>query len=251
MNACCAAASYFVVQSISEVNLSNAGPLLRGESEQIAHWIEKWEGRRFGYCLGAVVVGSSLFGAALGAWRSPLQALYSGLKFPLVILLTTTGTALLNGMLAPLLGLNLKFRQSMLIILFSYTIAALILGGFSSILLFIVLNVPPVQGASSSAAWVCFSLVRVMVVGLIAFAGILANVRLRQLLVHLSGSLAVSRRLLFGWLAANLFLGAQISWLLRPFIGSPEKPIEFLRQNAFSGNFYETVFLALKSLFNS
>jgi hypothetical protein len=227
----------------------DAGTLLRGESEKMARWIERWESKRFWHCLAAVLAGASLFGAALGAWRSPLQALYGGIKFPLVILLTTAGTALLNGMLAPLLGLNVKFRQSLLIILFSHTIAAIILGGFSPILLFVVCNAPAVR-TSAAAAGAGHSIVLLIEVGLIAFAGILANVRLRQLLDRLSGSLAVSRRVMLAWLAANLFLGAQISWLLRPFVGAPELPVEFLRANAFHGNFYEAVFFALKNLLN-
>jgi len=131
-------------------------------------------------------------------------------------------------MLAPLLGLNLKFRQSLLVILFSHTIAAVILGGFSPIVLFIVCNVPPVH-ISSSASWASHGIVLLIEVGLIAFAGIVANVRLRQLLDHLSRSAAVSRRLLLAWLAANLFLEAQISWLLRPFVGSPI-PLDGLSQ---------------------
>jgi len=216
----------------------------------MARWIDQWETKRLWYCLGAVFAGASLFGAALGEWRSPLQALYGGIKFPLVILLTTAGTGLLNGMLAPLLGLNIKFRQSLLIILFSHTIAAIILGGFSPVLLFVVCNAPPVL-TSSSASSAGHSIVLVVAVGLIAFAGILANVRLRQLLHRLSGSPPVSRRIMLAWLAANLFLGAQISWLLRPFVGAPGLPVEFLRSNAFQGNFYETVFLALKNLLNA
>jgi hypothetical protein len=52
----------------------------------------------------------------------------------------------------------------------------------------------------------------------------------------------VARRVLFAWLAGNLFLGSQLSWILRPFIGSPTLPVEFLRDAAFNGNFYETVF---------
>jgi hypothetical protein len=153
-------------------------------------------------------------------------------------------------MLAPLLGLNLKFRQSLLIILFSHTIAALILGGFSPVLLFFISNVPPTRD-QSPASWANHGAVLVLEVGLIAFAGILANVRLRQLLDHLSGRAGVSRRLLLAWLGANLFFGAQISWLLRPFVGSPGLPVEFLRRDAFHGNFYETVFVALKNLFHS
>jgi len=229
---------------------SQTGILLRGQTAEIAGWIDRWETKRVWYCLAAIFAGAGLFGAVVGEWRSPLQAFYGGIKFPLVILLTTAGTAFLNGMLAPLLGLNIKFRQSLLIILLSHTIAAIILGGFSPILLFVVCNAPSIQ-ISSSASWAGHSIVLVVEVGLIAFAGILANVRLRQLLDLLSGSPPVSKRITFAWLGANLFLGAQISWLLRPFVGSPELPVEFLRSNAFQGNFYETVFLALKNLFNS
>jgi hypothetical protein len=239
-----------MISASSSFDLRHAGTLLRGESEEIARWIERWETKRLWYCLGAVFAGAGLFGAALGEWRSPLQALYAGIKFPLVILLTTAGTGLLNGMLAPLLGLNIKFRQSLLIILFGHTIAAIILGGFSPILLFLVCNAPPVQ-TSATASSVGHSIVLVVEVGLIAFAGILASVRLRQLLDRLSGSPPVSRRIMLAWLAANLFLGAQISWLLRPFVGSPGLPVEFLRSTAFQGNFYETVFLALKNLLNA
>jgi hypothetical protein len=216
----------------------------------MARWIERWESRRLWFCLAVVIVGAGLFGAALGAWRSPMQALYGGIKVPLVVLLTTAGTALLNGMLAPLLGLNIKFRQSLMVILFSHTIAAIILGGFSPILYFVVCNAPPVPTTASASA-AGHSIVLVVEVGLIAFAGVVANVRLRQLLDRLSGSQPVSRRIMLAWLAANLFLGAQISWLLRPFVGAPELPVEFLRSNAFQGNFYETVFLALKNLFNT
>lgn len=231
-------------------DLRHGETLLRGESGEIAGWIERWESRRLRFCLAAVFAGAGLFGAALGAWRSPMQALYGGIKVPLVILLTTAGTALLNGMLAPLLGLNIKFRQSLLIILFSHTIAAIIMGGFSPILFFVVCNAPPFP-TTTSASSSGHSIVLVVEVGLVAFAGIVANVRLRQLLDRLSGSPPVSRRVMLAWLAANLFLGAQISWLLRPFVGAPGLPVEFLRSNAFQGNFYETIFHALQNLFHS
>jgi len=234
----------------STFDLRQGATLLRGESEEIARWIGRGESKQLWFCLAAVFAGAGLFGAALGEWRSPLQALYGGIKFPLVILLTTAGTTLLNGMLAPLLGLNLRFRQSLLVILFSHTIVAIIVGGFSPILLFVIGNAPPVQ-ASSSASWTGHGVVLLIEVGLIAFAGVLANVRLRQLLDRLSGHPRVSKRIMLTWLAANLLLGAQISWLLRPFVGSPGLPVEFLRADAFQGNFYEAVFHALKNLLHS
>jgi LmbE family N-acetylglucosaminyl deacetylase len=41
----------------------------------------------------------------------------------------------------------------------------------------------------------------------------------------------VAWRVISAWLAANLFLGSQLSWILRPFIGSPGLPVEFLRHD--------------------
>ena len=84
---------------------------------------------------------------------------------------------------------------------------------------------------------------------MIAFAGVAANVRLVELLRRLSPGPAVAHKVLAAWLAGNLFLGSQLCWILRPFVGSPGLPVQFLRPDAFRGNFFETVFWALKSLF--
>jgi hypothetical protein len=86
--------------------------LLRGETETISAWSEGWNTRRFALHVTIIILGAGLYGAAMGWWRDPQQALYVAIKFPLIILLTTLGNALINGMLAPLLGLNIPFRQS-------------------------------------------------------------------------------------------------------------------------------------------
>src|SRR5438477_11633344 len=88
--------------------------LLRGEAAPSGAWTETWSGRRLALCIAVIVLGAGVYGAAMGCWRSPLQALYVAIKFPLIILLTTLGNALLNAMLAPLLGLNIGLRQSFL-----------------------------------------------------------------------------------------------------------------------------------------
>src|SRR6266700_332821 len=126
--------------------------LLRGESGSIRHWVEEWNTRRVLLYVTVIMLGTGLYGAAMGWWRSPLQALYTALKLPSVILLTTLGNAMLNGMLAPLLGLNVSFRQSLSVVLLSFTIAAAILGAFSPLVLFIVWNTPPITAASPVSA---------------------------------------------------------------------------------------------------
>jgi len=54
---------------------------------------------------------------------------------------------------------------------------------------------------------------------------------------------------LLAWLAGNLFFGTQLSWILRPFIGAPGLKVEFLRRDAFKGNFYETIFRTTVQVF--
>ena len=222
--------------------------LLRGEPRPLVAWTARWEFRRVALQLGIILVGAGLYGAAMGWWRDPQQGLYTAIKFPLIILLTTLGNALLNAMLAPLLGLNIPFRQSFLAIVASFAIASAILGSFSPLTAFLVWNSPPIVDARWSGG--TYSFIMLVHVGVIAFAAIAANLRLRNLLRELGGSPRVARRVLVAWLAGNLFLGSQLSWILRPFIGAPGLPLQFLRDHPLQGNFYETVFRSWLNVFN-
>jgi hypothetical protein len=232
----------------ANLNPREISALLRGESKSILSWTENWSARRFALHIAVIILGAGFYGAAMGWWREPQQALFVAIKFPLIILLTTFGNALINGMLAPLLGLNISFRQSFSAILMSLTIASAILGAFSPLIAFMIWNAPPitpetVQGAS-------YAFIKLVHVVVITFAGVMGNAQLFQLLSRLGRSRAVAFRVLFAWLAINLFLGSQLSWILRPFIGAPNLPVEFFRATAFQGNFYENIFQSFQQIFN-
>lgn len=221
--------------------------LLRGDAERIAGWLATPNYRRLiGYSL-VILIGSSVYGFTLGIWRAPLQSIYTAIKFPLLIFLTCAGNAMVNGMLAQILGSGLSFKQTSLAILMSFAIAAVILAGFSPITLFIWYNAPPL--ASKNAIF-GHSVMLLTHVCAIAFAGIMANRRLLDLLRRISGRDATARAVLFSWLAGNLFLGAQLAWNLRPFIGSPTLAVQFLRDDPLRGNFYEAVWHALQHVFH-
>lgn len=224
------------------------GDFLRGDTATMESWLLHFNARRLAWCVGVIVLGAGIFGATVGIWRSPMQALYTAVKLPLILLLATLGNALLNGMLAPLLGLNLGFRQSLQAILLSFTVAATILGSFAPLMLFLVWNAPPLDLASPHGT-TAYESVLLVNVAAIALAGLVANVRLLQLLGHFGGAVA-ARQVLLTWLAGNLFLGAQLSWNLRPFIGAPELAVAFLRPNAFEGNFFEAVLFSLNRFLN-
>lgn len=221
--------------------------LLRGSVTEGRAAIEEPDTRRWLLYLAIILGGAGLFGAALGSWRDPVQALYTAIKLPLIVLVVSLGNGLLNAMLAPLLGINLGLRQSLLAVLMSFTIAAAILGAFSPLLYFLIWNTPPLTtGASTNAG--AHSFVLLCETAMIAFAGIAANVRLLQLLRELSGSASAAQKVLFAWLAGNLLLGSQLAWVMRPFVGSPGLPVQFLRAHPFEGSFYEAIFHAFRHL---
>jgi hypothetical protein len=143
--------------------------------------------------------------------------------------------------------MNIGLRQSLMAVLMSFAIASIILGAFMPVVLFIVWNTTS-SGVTSGAALAAYSFMQLTHVALISFAGTVGNVRLTPLLRLLSGDARAARRVLFAWLAGNLFLGSQICWVLRPFVGRPDMPVEFLGAHPFEGSLYETVFNALRDL---
>lgn len=220
--------------------------LLRGDADEISSWLEEPGMRWAAVCALVVLIGSGLYGFTVGLWRAPLQSLYTALKFPLLIFLTCAGNALLNGMLAQLLGSTLSFRQTSLAILMSFALTSLILGALSPVSLFVLWNTPPLD---SKATLLGHSVTLLTHVFFIACAGVIANQRLYHLLQKVSPSRTIARRVLWGWLGGNFLLGSQLAWVLRPFIGSPRLAIEFLRHDPLRGNFYEAVGRALRHLF--
>jgi len=221
--------------------------LLRGERDAIEAWLESGLGARLALHLVVIALGAGCYGAAMGWWRDPQQAFFTAIKFPLILLLTALGNALINGMLAPLLGLDIPFRRSFAAVVMSFAVSSAILGAFAPLIAFMVWNAPPL--AATPAAAFAYDLLKLAHVGVIMLAGITGSARLFQLLAHLGGGPTVALRVMAAWLSGNLFLGAQLSWILRPFIGSPHLPVEFLRPNALHGNFYENVFHTITGLF--
>lgn len=229
------------------LSLRSAPELLRARAEVVDHWLAEARFRTALCCVVFIAIGAGVYGAAMGWWRSPVQAFYTGLKLPLAILGTTFGNALLNAMLAPLLGLNFTFRQSQMAILLSFTITAIVLGGFSPLAAFVVWNTPPLTLATTRVAPE-YGFLQLTLTVFVATAGIIGTVKLLPWLRRWTNNLGVSLRVLVAWLAVNLLLGSQICWVLRPFLWDPNRPEEFIGPEGLSGSFFETVFEALRRL---
>ena len=212
--------------------------LCMGRTDEIAPWLGEKSLAWPIFCCGVIVLGCGIYGLTVGLWRSPLQGFYTGLKIPLLILLTCAGNALLNGMLGAVAGVGLSFRQTMMAILMSFVVMATILGALSPLALFVLWNTPALDGQRAGTGHSITLLTHVL---LIAYAGVVANRRLFHVLVKFGSGLQAARLALFGWLGGNLLLGSQFSWVMRPFIGSPQLPVQFFREDPLRGNFFESL----------
>src|ERR1043165_3433253 len=132
-----AAIADFPTRAIGSVEV-----VLRADSSYMRDWVLRRPTLLTIWCVTVIAIGAGIYGAVMGSWSEWLQALYTGIKLPLVILLTTLSNGLLNGMLAPLLGLNISFRQSLTMVLMSFAIASIVLGALSPVALFVIWNTP-------------------------------------------------------------------------------------------------------------
>jgi hypothetical protein len=205
-------------------------------------WLDEPDAARMTRVALFAVLGLGIYGFTVGYWRDPRMGAYVAMKLPLLVAVTLLCNALLNGLLGLLLGSGLGFRQSFFALLSAFALAGLILGSLAPVTLLMAWNAPPPDspyaGSSHSAYMVSHTF-------LIGVAGIAANLHLHRQLLARSPGPGVATATLLAWLGGNGFLGAQFSWILRPFFGSPGLEVQFLRDNPLRGNFYQTVWRSI------
>jgi hypothetical protein len=185
------------------------------------------------------LIGACVYGAAMGTFSGRiLQVAYSALKVPLLIGSTTLLALPSFFVLNTLLGLRNDLARSMRAIVASQAVVGLILAALAPYTLLwyattmvyseaTLMNGLIFLVASLSAQWVLRRRYRVLVV---------QNRR------HLF--------LLYFWILLDSFVGIQMGWLLRPFIGDPEQPTTFVRQDLW-GNAYLILLELLRQKFGS
>jgi hypothetical protein len=178
----------------------------------------------FGMFYGALM-GSygGLFGGRL--W----QVLYSAMKVPLllsaVFLLNLPSYFVLN----TLLGLRDDFVEAVRALIAAQAGLAVILSSLGPLTLLWYASLPDTGPAYEAA---------VMFNGLMfAVASFAAHGLLRRYYRPLVARNARHRWALRCWLLLYVFVGIQLAWVLRPFIGDPQLSVEFFRPEAW-GNAY-------------
>jgi len=225
--------------------LGELSKLLRGSPEDLRTWIMNPSTENIKICLITIIVGFGAYGLTVGLWRAPQMGINVAFKMPALIFFTLACNGFLNGMLGLLLGSGLGFRQSVVAQLVSFAIAAIVLGSLAPVTFFMALNAPSPEAANAATAHSNYLIAHTL---LIAMAGIIANIHLARLLLAVTPSAHTAATTLAAWLAGNAFVGAQLSWIMRPFFGTPTIKVALFREEPFSGTFYETVWNSLQRI---
>jgi hypothetical protein len=153
-----------------------------------------------------------------------LLAIYSAIKVPMLLLVSSAITLPTFYVLHAVLGLRDDFRAACNGLWGAQAAMAITLGALAPVVAFLAVSVtdPYFQTLADGA--------------LFAIAVGTGQVVLRRHYRLLMVKDPRHRITLGCWAVLYVFFAIQLSWVLRPFLGTPGHPIEFLRPNALENN---------------
>ena len=186
-----------------------------------------------------VVMGAAnlLQGSEAASAYKLLQILVTSIKVPILFLFTLVIVLPPIYVSNAFVGSHNTFRQVLAMLVAATAITVTVLASMGTVALFFSLT-------SQS-----YGFIKLMHVAFFAYAGLIGVGFLRRCLRFMSRREAIlnSEPLLLVWLLLYGFVGTQLAWVLRPFIGSPKLGFQLFRPR--SGNFYENVWQTLLNFF--
>lgn len=187
-----------------------------------------------------VLLLSGFYGLIMGAPSGVRQAISSGLKLPLLFILTLLVSFPALFVITVLIGSVLSLTQMVALILFSICVGSIIMASFATISLFF-----SITGSR-------YHFMKILHVAVFAFSGLWGMGVLWAGLMRMSqtsSSFPLSGlMILLAWITVYAFVAAQMAWTLRPFIGEPSLPFELFRKRVKGMNFYSAVMLSWREM---
>ena len=186
-----------------------------------------------------VLIFSTIYGAIMGSYNSFWQAVSSAIKMPVLILLIIVICFPAFYVIQTVLGSKLSLGQMMSIILSGFVFMTCIMVSFSTIVLFFMIT---------GGNYNFLKLLHVLIIITAGFFGMRAIVEALKYSCEQKNIYPKTGVHIFRiWILILAFVGAQLSWSLRPFIGDKDAPFEVVR--AKYGNFYIDVLSSMGSIF--
>jgi hypothetical protein len=191
-----------------------------------------------------MLIGGFVYGAIMGSYSESMagirlrQMFYSGAKVPLLLfatfLLSLPSFYVANSML----GLRSDFGQAIRAILTCQAALTIVLAGLGPITCFLYFcGVTYYQALGINAL-------------MFGLASVSVQVLLRRLYQPLIARDKRHAWMVRAWLVIYTFVGIQMGWILRPFIGAPELATSFFREEAWGNAYLEVIGIFYRIFFN-
>ncbi|MCI4667279.1 MAG: hypothetical protein MRZ79_03895 [Bacteroidia bacterium] len=186
-----------------------------------------------------IAIFTFCYGLIMGSYNGLFQALTSGLKLWGLFLLTLLICFPSFYIVQIVLGSKIGIKQLLIILLSGLVMVSTIMLAFGPIVIFFQLT-----GDN-------YNFIQLLHVGIMIFAGIFGmNVvldALKDACMNLEVYPKIGLTVFQVWVVIFAFVGLQLSWNLRPFVGNKEMPFELFRQNT-QGNVYSAIFGSIGKL---
>jgi len=187
---------------------------------------------------GGVMGATNLLqGSGMSIGDKCLMIVSSALKVPVLYLVTLAIVFPPVYVSNAFVGARLSIRQMLALVLWALAVTVTVLASMATVAAFFSLT-------SRS-----YSFIKLLHVGVFAYAGLAGLSCLIRTLQRLlpTGMKTTPRPLLALWLILYIFVGTQMAWVLRPFVGSPNMRFQVFRPR--QGNFYESVLDSVADVF--
>lgn len=182
-----------------------------------------------------ITLFAALYGAALGFYALNWQILLGAVKAPILIFGTVAICLPALFTFNVLLGSKLSFKQTTAMLSVTAYVMATVLVSLALIVLFFIIS-------TTSKNFIL--LLNVAAFGIAGAFGVRMLWTGMDYLTVRAGY-EPNRQIIQTWTMIYIFVGTQLAWILRPFIGSPGETIFFRN---IEGNFYQAVFNAFVQL---
>lgn len=191
-----------------------------------------------------VLCAGAIYGGVMGSWSAGGEGRiwlipFAAIKVPLVILTTTLICLPGYFVLSTVLGLRSEFRAALAAIAAGQAGTTLALASLAPITRFIYVGGIGHAGALVLSAGM-FTLA--------AAAGYAVMLRRYRPLLGNRITARKHRLMLIAWITMYIFVGIQMGWMLRPFVGTPGMAVKFLRPEPFSNAYVAVAKIVVQSV---
>lgn len=179
-----------------------------------------------------------LYGIVMGAYNELIQSIAAGLKLIFLFISTLIICFPSFFIIQLILGSKIKLRQVILIILSGFVLTTSILLAFIPIVVFFLLT---------GDNYYFLQLLHIAIFLFAGFFGIRLIIEALKYSCEKDNIYPKTGVMVFRiWIVIFAFVGIQLAWNLRPFMGDKDQPFELFRH--YEGNFYTAVIYSFDQL---